>query len=69
MQLTRGDWPVDALLAVDQDQGLVYFSAGMRTTLLCLLGMLPYLCGISCQVTQDAVDLCDCQFHRDTEIR
>ncbi|HRP72318.1 MAG TPA: S9 family peptidase [Luteimonas sp.] len=32
-QLTRGDWPVDALLAVDQDQGLVYFSAGMRTTL------------------------------------
>ncbi|MCW5581675.1 MAG: DPP IV N-terminal domain-containing protein, partial [Luteimonas sp.] len=32
-QLTRGDWPVDALLAVDQDRGLVYFSAGMRTTL------------------------------------
>src|SRR5690606_6333523 len=32
-QLTRGDWPVDALLAVDQEQGLVYFSAGMRTTL------------------------------------
>ena len=32
-QLTRGDWPVDALLAVDEDQGLVYFSAGMRTTL------------------------------------
>ncbi len=32
-QLTRGDWPVDALLAVDQAQGLVYFSAGMRTTL------------------------------------
>ena len=30
-QLTRGDWPVDALLAVDQDKGLVYFSAGMRT--------------------------------------
>ena len=30
-QLTRGDWPVDALLAVDQAQGLVYFSAGMRT--------------------------------------
>ena len=29
--LTRGDWPVDALLAVDQDQGLVYFSAGMRS--------------------------------------
>lgn len=29
-QLTRGDWPVDALLAVDQDQGIVYFSAGMR---------------------------------------
>jgi dipeptidyl-peptidase-4 len=26
--LTRGDWPVDALLAVDQDKGLVYFSAG-----------------------------------------
>ena len=32
-QLTRGEWPVDDLLAVDQDQGLVYFSAGMRTTL------------------------------------
>jgi len=32
-QLTRGDWPVDDLLAVDQEQGLVYFSAGMRTTL------------------------------------
>ncbi len=29
-QLTRGDWPVDALLAVDNDKGLVYFSAGMR---------------------------------------
>lgn len=26
--LTRGDWPVDALLAVDEAQGLVYFSAG-----------------------------------------
>ena len=26
--LTRGDWPVDALLAVDEDRGLVYFSAG-----------------------------------------
>lgn len=26
--LTHGDWPVDALLAVDQDKGLVYFSAG-----------------------------------------
>jgi dipeptidyl-peptidase-4 len=26
--LTSGDWPVDALLAVDQDKGLVYFSAG-----------------------------------------
>lgn len=26
--LTRGDWPVDALLAVDEDKGLVYFSAG-----------------------------------------
>ncbi len=31
-QLTFGDWPVDELLAVDQDKGLVYFSAGMRTT-------------------------------------
>ena len=29
-QITRGDWPVDALLAVDQDKGLVYFAAGMR---------------------------------------
>lgn len=27
-QLTRGDWPVDALLAVDEANGLVYFSAG-----------------------------------------
>jgi dipeptidyl-peptidase-4 len=26
--LTSGDWPVDALLSVDQDKGLVYFSAG-----------------------------------------
>ena len=26
--LTRGDWSVDALLAVDEDRGLVYFSAG-----------------------------------------
>ncbi len=33
VQLTEGDWPVDALLAVDQARGLVYFSAGMRTTL------------------------------------
>ncbi|WP_133000267.1 S9 family peptidase [Luteimonas arsenica] len=32
-QLTRGDWPVDSLLAVDEAKGLVYFSAGMRTTL------------------------------------
>ena len=29
-QLTRGDWPVDELLAVDPERGLVYFSAGMR---------------------------------------
>ncbi len=27
-QLTRGDWPVDKLLAVDEARGLVYFSAG-----------------------------------------
>lgn len=27
-QLTRGEWPVDKLLAVDEDKGLVYFSAG-----------------------------------------
>ncbi|MBP6748756.1 MAG: S9 family peptidase [Xanthomonadaceae bacterium] len=27
-QLTRGDWPVDALLAVDEANGQVYFSAG-----------------------------------------
>lgn len=26
--LTSGDWPVDALLAVDEAKGLVYFSAG-----------------------------------------
>ena len=30
-QLTRGAWPVDALLAVDQDQGRVYFSAGRES--------------------------------------
>jgi dipeptidyl-peptidase 4 len=30
-QLTRGDWPVDALLAVDEAKGLVYFSAGRNT--------------------------------------
>ena len=29
--LTRGDWQVDRLLAVDQDQGLVFFSAGKDT--------------------------------------
>ena len=28
-QLTRGDWPVDALLAVDEAAGRVYFRAGM----------------------------------------
>lgn len=27
-QLTRGEWPVDKLLAVDETEGLVYFSAG-----------------------------------------
>ncbi len=27
-QLTRGDWPVDKMLAVDEANGLVYFSAG-----------------------------------------
>ena len=27
-QLTRGDWPVDKVLAVDETRGLVYFSAG-----------------------------------------
>ena len=27
-QLTRGDWPVDKVLAVDETEGLVYFSAG-----------------------------------------
>ncbi len=30
-QITFGDWPVDALLAVDQDKGLVYFSAGRES--------------------------------------
>ncbi len=29
-QLTRGDWPVDKVLAVDEDKKIVYFSAGMR---------------------------------------
>lgn len=27
--LTAGDWPVDALLGLDEDKGLVYFSAGV----------------------------------------
>lgn len=27
-QLTRGEWPVDKVLAVDETEGLVYFSAG-----------------------------------------
>ena len=27
--LTRGEWPVDALLAVDEDKGLAYFRAGL----------------------------------------
>src|SRR5690606_39892436 len=27
-QLTRGDWPVDALEAVDEAKGLAYFTAG-----------------------------------------
>ncbi|WP_454828285.1 DPP IV N-terminal domain-containing protein [Pseudoxanthomonas wuyuanensis] len=30
-QLTQGDWPVDALLAVDEAKGLVYFSAGRQS--------------------------------------
>jgi dipeptidyl-peptidase 4 len=30
-QLTSGAWPVDVLLAVDQDKGLVYFSAGRES--------------------------------------
>ncbi|HLM52550.1 MAG TPA: prolyl oligopeptidase family serine peptidase, partial [Pseudoxanthomonas sp.] len=29
--LTRGDWPVDKLLAVDEDAGLVFFSAGIQS--------------------------------------
>ncbi|MBY6205498.1 S9 family peptidase [Halomonas denitrificans] len=28
--LTAGDWPVDALVAVDEDLGLVYFTAGVE---------------------------------------
>lgn len=31
-QLTRGDWPVDKVLAVDEAEGLVYFSAGHDAT-------------------------------------
>ena len=31
-QLTRGDWPVDKVLAVDEAEGLVYFSAGRDAT-------------------------------------
>src|SRR5690554_5286654 len=30
-QLTRGDWPVDALEAVDEARGLAYFTAGRGT--------------------------------------
>ncbi|MDQ3494190.1 MAG: DPP IV N-terminal domain-containing protein [Pseudomonadota bacterium] len=29
-QLTRGDWPVDRVLALDEDRGLVYFRAGIE---------------------------------------
>jgi len=29
--LTAGDWPVDALAGVDEDLGLVYFTAGIET--------------------------------------
>ncbi len=29
--LTRGDWPVDSLLAVDQEKGLAFFSAGQSS--------------------------------------
>ena len=29
--LTHGDWPVDKLLAVDEDAGLVFFSAGIES--------------------------------------
>jgi len=32
-QLTRGDWPVDALLGVDEGKGLLYFSAGRESPL------------------------------------
>ncbi len=31
-QLTRGDWPVDALLAVDEAKSMLYFSAGRDGT-------------------------------------
>ncbi|MBL7542331.1 MAG: S9 family peptidase [Bdellovibrionaceae bacterium] len=31
--LTKGDWLVDAIVGVDEDQGWVYFSAGMHTPL------------------------------------
>jgi len=30
-QLTRGDWPVDSVAAVDEDKGLVYFTAGRES--------------------------------------
>jgi dipeptidyl-peptidase-4 len=30
-QLTRGDWPVDALEAVDESRGLAYFTAGRES--------------------------------------
>lgn len=31
--LTQGEWPVDALIGVDEDGGWVYFTAGMKTAL------------------------------------
>jgi dipeptidyl-peptidase 4 len=32
-QLTRGDWPVDRLLAIDEGRGLVYFLAGRSSAI------------------------------------
>src|SRR5690606_4292033 len=40
-QLTRGDWPVDALHAVDEARGLAYFSAGRESPLQRMLYAVP----------------------------
>ena len=41
VQLTRGAWPVDALAAVDEDNGLVYYTAGAESPRQSALYVVP----------------------------